>query len=460
LKYLTENPVNIEQHSLGFKQFWTFYSMLNLSKIGKKCGIYKRSGHAPVRVLLEIVSLVFRGLTLFQATKSDSSPLQKDMVHRFLKRAEIDWYQWFSQIAWKVAQDFMPAMGSHQANDVLIIDDTMIERPRSKKVELLAWIWDHAKKRNVSAYQSVVLAVSDGMSVVPLDFRLKVGNHLVDASTKQVVPASTPAAARREQAHRTKLELAIDMVGRAIQNGFAGSYLLVDSWYALPAFITTIVRDHRLHTIGQVRSNFRVVYHGTSLTISQLHNLLRKRPGPGAVLAQVTADLKSDPDEPNVPVQIVFLHHRQRSQKWIALVTTDLDLEAEEIMQLYGRRWGIEVLFKMNKSYLRMTKELQSRSFDSMVAQVTISFLRYLYLGWNERQQLDSSTLGDLFLRETEATSGIRYQRALLDILEELFAWLKTIPEAFQEAASGMLEFIRTRVNEAMERRVMLKCES
>jgi hypothetical protein len=39
-----------------------------------------------------------------------------------------------------------------------------------------------------------------------------------------------------------------------------------------------------------------------------------------------------------------------------------------QIVTLYGRRWDIEVFFKMAKSFLKLAKEIQSRSFDALVA--------------------------------------------------------------------------------------------
>jgi hypothetical protein len=455
MKYLVEEIQSSDNLTAGIKQFRYFFKSLNLSKIGKKHGFYKRSGHSPVRILLEIVKLVFNGLTLFQANNSKSSPLQKDMVHRLLKRPEIDWYQWYGEVAWQAASNAFPAIGTQQTNDVLILDDTPFARPRSHNVELLAHFWDHSKKRYIQGYQNVVLAVSDGKSTLPLDFRLSAGNKLVNPQAQQSLPAGTPAAQRRAQARLTKLELAKEMIGQAVERGYSGSYLLLDSWYALSCFITEIHRKHHLHMIGQVRSNFRVRYKGYYLSVAALYKLLKKRPGRGKVAALVAAELKS-----GVKVQVLFIRHGKGTGKWMALVTTDLALDPESIIQLYGRRWSIEVLFKMNKSYLRMTREFQSRSFDSMVAQVVISFLRYLYLSWAEYLQTDDRTFGALFLRELEESSGIQYQRALMEIVEELFKFLEKLPEHFQATLRDMVEIIRKTVEEVLMVRALLKCDS
>lgn len=78
-----------------------------------------------------------------------------------------------------------------------------------------------------------------------------------------------------------------------------------------------------------------------------------------------------DDDGNPVAAKIVFV--RDRSKKsWLALLSTDTALADEEIIKLYGRRWDIEVFFKMNKSFLKLPKECESRSFDALVAHTTV----------------------------------------------------------------------------------------
>ena len=88
-----------------------------------------------------------------------------------------------------------------------------------------------------------------------------------------------------------------------------------------------------------------------------------------------------------------------RSKQWLALLSTDLDLTEEEIVfcRIYGKRWDIEVFFKMNKSYLRLAKEFQGRSYDMMFAHTSLVFTRYLFLAMETRENKDQRTLGHLF---------------------------------------------------------------
>ena len=52
---------------------------------------------------------------------------------------------------------------------VLIIDDSMFERNRSKKVELLAKVYDHAKHKYRFGFRMLTLGWSDGSTFLPVN---------------------------------------------------------------------------------------------------------------------------------------------------------------------------------------------------------------------------------------------------------------------------------------------------
>ena len=43
----------------------------------------------------------------------------------------------------------------------------------------------------------------------------------------------------------------------------------------------------------------------------------------------------------------------------VVLITTDLTLSEDDIIRIYGKRWAIEVFFKVCKSYLKLTKSFR-----------------------------------------------------------------------------------------------------
>ena len=78
------------------------------------------------------------------------------------------------------------------------------------------------------------------------------------------------------------------------------------------------------------------------------------------------------------------------------MVSTDVNLSEEEIIQTYGKRWNIEVFFKMCKSYLKLGKESRTMSYDAMTAHVSIVLAKYMLLSLEQRRKIDKRSIGEL----------------------------------------------------------------
>ena len=84
---------------------------------------------------------------------------------------------------------------------------------------------------------------------------------------------------------------------------------------------------------------------------------------------------------------LVFVRNRNNRQDYLILVSTDVNLSEEEIIQTYGKRWNIEVFFKMCKSYLKLGKESRTMSYDAMTAHVSIVLARYIISGTTQKNR-------------------------------------------------------------------------
>ncbi|TKB06024.1 transposase [Desulforhopalus sp. IMCC35007] len=70
----------------------------------------------------------------------------------------------------------------------------------------------------------------------------------------------------------------------------------------------------------------------------------------------------------------------------LLLLSSDIELPKSDIVQIYGKRWDIEVFFKMAKQHLKLVKEIQCRDFDALIAHTTIVFMRHMFVAYNCRQ--------------------------------------------------------------------------
>ena len=116
-------------------------------------------------------------------------------------------------------------------------------------------------------------------------------------------------------------------------------------------------------------------------------------------------------------IRIVFVRHRHK-RGCLAILSTRIDLADEEIVRIYGKRWDIEVFFKMIKHYLNLERETQLRDFDGIIGHITIVMSRYVLLAFEQRCHDDPRTLGSLFF----ACSDERRDLSLVEAMQRLLS--------------------------------------
>ena len=92
------------------------------------------------------------------------------------------------------------------------------------------------------------------------------------------------------------------------------------------------------------------------------------------------------------------------------LATNDLDSPAEEIAQLYRKRWQIELFFKWIKQNLKM-KRFLGRSRNAVSLQIYAAIICYLLL-W--------------MYRSRQGSLGVSMHLLLVELRETLFTRLPT----------------------------------
>ena len=130
-------------------------------------------------------------------------------------------------------------------------------------------------------------------------------------------------------------------------------------------------------------------------------------------------------DEQSIPARIVYVRNRNKRNEYLALITTDMKLTEEEVIRIYGKRWEIEVFFKVCKSYLKLSKECRSLSYDAMTAHAAIVFTRYMLLSVENRKYADDRTLGQMFYLLVDEMADITWIQAIHMLMEVFIATIK-----------------------------------
>ena len=99
--------------------------------MAKQCGI------APVAVMRFIFCLAFTGKNLFRYLQADpaGNEIGKDTVYRFLNSVNANWRKFLHLLSAAVIRKQILPLTSEQTPKVFIVDDSLYNRNRSKKVE-------------------------------------------------------------------------------------------------------------------------------------------------------------------------------------------------------------------------------------------------------------------------------------------------------------------------------------
>ena len=137
-------------------------------------------------------------------------------------------------------------------------------------------------------------------------------------------------------------------------------------------------------------------YNGEDMSLTSIYNKNKKRRGRSGYLLSVMVDVVKDGEI--IPAKVFYVRNRKKRKEYLCLISTDVNLDENEIIQIYGKRWDIEVFFKVCKSYLNLSKECNSLSYDAMTAHTAVIFTRYMMLSLESRESNDNRSLGELFL--------------------------------------------------------------
>lgn len=427
-----------------------FAKKFRVGSLLRRCNAGKQKGIPVVRVFLAVLAVVFSGCSMYlnQRLGKWTERMSKNTVYRFLNDSRINWERMMLETAVRAAE-FLAPLTSEERTNVLIVDDTIYTRDRSKQSELLSRVYDHNEKKYHNGYRTLVVGWSDGNTFIPVSACLLASSNedlIVGPVSKH--DGRTLAARRRLRAQTKGTDVMLDMVHAARKAGLPAQHVLFDSWFFSRSTATALWDRDGLYVIAMAKKSnmkYRVVTEDGArmMTARQIYRENRKRPGRSRWLLSVEAELSEDENTPGLPVRLVFVRNRNRRKDWLVLACTDMSLPEDEIIRLYGKRWQIETFFKVCKQYLRLTNECHSLSYDALTAHLCIVLCRYVMLAIEQRSCADQRTLGELFRFAVDELRDITLAQALIYIMRQLASCDAASKVDSTDAASAHLdEFI------------------
>jgi len=358
--------------------------------------------------------MIMTGKKISTYRKQSSDSFQKDVYYRLLKKGNYNWRRLLMLSSTRILA-LVHKVQSADLIRVFIVDDT-VDGKRGKKIEgSRDKLWSNKDKKLLRGVNTVSLNYSDGISNFMLDFTLNFNNYmkvkLEDFTHK--LNYRTNGYKRRAEGLIGKSQIALDMVQRAINSGIYADYLLVDSWYSKPIFIKE-VRGIGLELISRLANNDKIWnFIGSQRTIEAVYRRFKKIK---KIKIGYYGKIRYSYFSAKVKhlsageLKIVFI---KTDENLIPIVSTNLNLSDEEIIEIYKRRWDIEQGYKELRAHFGFGKE-QNRIYEALIARITLSFLTYNLVSYINRMDGNRETIGSVF-------EELEYKLTALAISMELF---------------------------------------
>ena len=378
--------------------FADLWKQVGMKTLLARCGFQKRSG-------IEVNPILYC-LTMWVWLKSNSVSLfardslrtfcaaGKDVLYEALNREDWNWRALHLRVARKALQQLAVPGGV----TAFVLDDTIKIRS-GKKMPGVSSHFDHTTGRHVMGQQVLTLGLSCAQGFVPIDSELFTGQTNVQGLPTPFKDGRSIAAQRHRVAlKQTKPEMACAMIARAQREGIDAQYLLADAWFGTKPMIA-MAEDALLTAIVRMKKNKMKYRHSLhlpdkavckemdvcALYQSAVRGQWEKIAGQPYQSKTVVVDLNlNDPKDEAarwIKVRLLFVRGVVDSDKahpgkhdWCVFLSTDTQLDAQKMLELYAMRWAIEVYFKETKQHLGFLKE-QARHYACYVASKVSGFI-------------------------------------------------------------------------------------
>lgn len=285
-----------------------------------------------------------------------------DKVSRFLRFQNLD-----SKFLWSYVKASIREKESAQG--VLLLDDTIEDKPYTDENEINCWHYSHAKGRVVKGINLLTCMVRYD------DFCLPIGFEIIN---KDIVYCDVKTKKQRRKSSVTKNELFLGLINQAVKNKVLFEFVLADNWFGSKANMAHIHNDlHKSFIIG-IKSNRTLA--------------LTKNDAKSGRFTKVK-DLELEEDVAHTvylkgldfPVRLLkkVFKNENGSTGVLYLVSNDMTSSAERLYEVYQKRWRIEEFHKsvkqnasLAKSPTKIVKTQSNHIVASMIAYCKLEFLK------------------------------------------------------------------------------------
>jgi hypothetical protein len=291
-----------------------------------------------------------------------SNEMSHDAVTRFLSSEPQTSAAW-----WHVVKPLVRSVEHEEG--VLIIDDSIEEKPSTDENELISWHDDHSKDRTVKGinFLTALYHVSDVSLPIAFDLVTKTEQY-PDLTTKQ----------RKRKSSITKNDRYRLLLRVAVHNQVKFKYVLHDVWFASSEKMKFIKHQLGTEFVMPLKENRQVAHTAAEKKSGQYRAVNTLELTTGA-----TRQMWLEEVEFPLSLTTEVFTNEDGAKGGRSLVSSDLTRSFDQLTKLYQRRWSIEVYHKslqqnasLEKSPTRTPTTQRNHLFASLCAYVTLEALK------------------------------------------------------------------------------------
>jgi hypothetical protein len=258
-----------------------------------------------------------------------------DKITRFLASEEMD-----SRALWRLVKPVVRQVEDDEG--VLVIDDTIEEKPYTDESELICWHYDHSKGRSVKGINLISALYEVGGISIPVAFELVNKSEWVFNDKREKFQRKSP---------QTKNELYRRMLSACHNNRLKFRYVLSDVWYSASENMAYIKEELQKEFIMPLKSNRKV-----ALRLEDKKQGAYERVG--SLELEPNTVVKVYLEQVRFPLLLAkqLFNNEDGSEGVLYLVSSDPSLDYERMTMIYQRRWKVEEYHKSLKSNASLSR--------------------------------------------------------------------------------------------------------
>lgn len=258
-----------------------------------------------------------------------------DQVTRMLSSEKLTAKKW-----WQLVKPHVRRM--ERADGVISVDDSIVEKPYTDENEIICWHYDHAKGQTVKGINFITALYEAGDVTLPVSFELV-------AKKETYVDKKTGKEKRRST--ETKNERYRRMLKATVTNQIPFLYVLNDLWFASAENMRFVKLDLKKEFIMALKSNRKVALSEGDKAEGKYQRIDKLTLAEGTTCLIYLEGI-------GFPLQLLrqVFTNEDGSTGVRYLVTSDVDLDANQMETIYQRRWKVEEYHRSLKQNAALAK--------------------------------------------------------------------------------------------------------